>query len=75
MIASMVVMKLPDEGVDEFYGGLIPPWQKDLWEKFKIEIPIVRWSNKRKRLLRISAHIYHSFSQYEYLGQALVKLL
>ncbi len=75
MIGSMAVVKLPDEGVDEFYGGLISPLQNDLWEKFRIEVPIIPWSNKRKRLLRISAQIYNSFSQYEYLGEALVKLL
>ncbi|MGD1714405.1 aminotransferase class V-fold PLP-dependent enzyme [Dapis sp. BLCC M172] len=75
MIGSMAVVKLPDEGVDEFYGGLISPLQNDLWEKFRIEVPIIPWSNKRKRLLRISAQIYNSFSQYEYLAEALVKLL
>ena len=75
MIGSMAVVKLPDEGVDEFYGGLISPLQNDLWEKFRIEVPIIPWSNNRKRLLRISAQIYNSFSQYEYLAEALVKLL
>ncbi|MGD1698364.1 aminotransferase class V-fold PLP-dependent enzyme [Dapis sp. BLCC M229] len=75
MIGSMTVVKLPDERGDEVYSGFISPLQNDLWEKFRIEIPIVRWSNKRKRLLRISAQIYNSFSQYEYLAEALVKLL
>ncbi len=75
MIGSMAVVKLPDERGDEVYSGLIPPLQNDLWEKFRIEVPIVCWPNKRKRLLRISAQIYNSFSQYEYLAEALVKLL
>ncbi|NES06696.1 MAG: aminotransferase class V-fold PLP-dependent enzyme [Okeania sp. SIO2F4] len=75
MIGSMAVVKLPDERGDKVYSGLIPPLQNDLWEKFRIEVPIVCWPNKRKRLLRISAQIYNSFSQYEYLAEALVKLL
>ncbi|OZH55139.1 penicillin epimerase [Hydrocoleum sp. CS-953] len=75
MIGSMAVVKLPDEGEDEIYSGLISPLQNDLWEKFRIEVPIVRWPNKRRRLLRISAQIYNSYSQYEYLAEALVKLL
>ncbi|MEM1168700.1 MAG: aminotransferase class V-fold PLP-dependent enzyme [Cyanobacteria bacterium P01_H01_bin.35] len=72
MIGSMAVVKLPDEEEDEIYSGLISPLQNDLWEKFRIEVPIVLWPNKRRRLLRISAQIYNSFSQYEYLAEALV---
>ena len=75
MIGSMAVVKLPDDKLDEVYSGLIPPLQNDLWEQFRIEVPIVPWPNKRKRILRISAQIYNSFSQYEYLAEALVKLL
>ncbi|MGD1804231.1 aminotransferase class V-fold PLP-dependent enzyme [Dapis sp. BLCC M126] len=75
MIGSMVVVKLPDEGKNEVYSGLIPLLQNDLWEKFRIEVPIVPWPHKRQRLLRISAQIYNSYSQYEYLAEALVKLL
>lgn len=75
MIGSMALIKLPDRDADEIYSWLIPPLQNDLWEQFRIEVPIVPWPNKRKQLLRISAQIYNSFSQYEYLAEALVKLL
>ncbi|MGB3509564.1 MAG: hypothetical protein WBA93_10015 [Microcoleaceae cyanobacterium] len=75
MIGSMALVKLPDRDEEEAYSGLITLLQNDLWEQLRIEVPIVPWPNKRKQLLRISDQIYNSFSQYEYLAEALLKLL
>jgi len=45
-----------------------------LLQKFQIEVPIIPWGNNGERLLRISAQIYNSLEQYEYLGAVLKAL-
>lgn len=75
MIGSMAVIALPDGDADVVKKGELPPIQNELWEKFKIEVPVMPWPDASKRLVRISAQVYNSLSQYEYLAEALVKLL
>jgi isopenicillin-N epimerase len=47
--------------------------QEVLFAKWKIEVPIIPWPAPPKRLLRISAQLYNSLPQYEYLRAALLK--
>jgi isopenicillin-N epimerase len=47
--------------------------QELLFAKWKIEVPIIPWPAPPKRLLRISAQLYNSLPQYEYLRAALLK--
>ncbi|MGE5656111.1 MAG: aminotransferase class V-fold PLP-dependent enzyme [Actinomycetota bacterium] len=75
MIASMAVIPLPDEESEVVKQGGLPPLQNALWERYKIEVPIMPWPNASKRLLRISAQVYNTLPQYEYLAEALVELL
>ncbi|OCQ93285.1 penicillin epimerase [Oscillatoriales cyanobacterium USR001] len=75
MIGSMAVIALSDGDGEVVRKGGLPPIQNDLWERFKIEVPVIPWPDASKRLVRISAQVYNSLSQYEYLADALVELL
>ena len=75
MVGAMVVISLPDADADIVRKGGLPPIQNQLWERFKIEVPVMPWPDAGNRLIRISAQVYNSLSQYEYLAEALVELL
>ena len=72
-IGSMAVVRLPD-GESETPMGSLTTLQNALWERWQIEVPIVPWPGPKNRLLRISAQIYNSFSEYEHLATALEQL-
>nr|WP_199299147.1 aminotransferase class V-fold PLP-dependent enzyme [Trichocoleus sp. FACHB-46] len=67
MIAALAVVPLPD--------GSYQALQISLLNQYGIEVPIVPWPGGQKRLVRVAAQIYNTVLQYEYLAQALVKLL
>ncbi|MBE9009622.1 aminotransferase class V-fold PLP-dependent enzyme [Pseudanabaenaceae cyanobacterium LEGE 13415] len=67
MIGSLATIPLPDGSYIEL--------QDALYEKFNIEVPIVPVPQAPKRLIRISAQIYNTIQQYEYLGKSLQTLL
>ena len=46
-----------------------------LWEQYHIEVPVFHFPAAPKKLLRISAQAYNSLEQYEYLADALARLL
>jgi len=72
-IGSMSAVPLPDAAVDR--GPKQPfneyPLQDALREKHGIEVPIHPWPAPPKRVLRVSAQLYNSLPQYEYLAHAL----
>ncbi len=68
MIGSMAVIPLPET------WNIQPTLQEQLWQKFKIEVPVIPWQNGTQHLMRISAQIYNTLPQYEYLAQALLTL-
>jgi len=67
MIGSLATIPLPDGSYIEL--------QDALYEKFNIEVPIVPFPQVPKRLVRISAQLYNTIQQYEYLGKSLQTLL
>lgn len=75
MVGAMAVIYLPDADADIVRKGGLPPIQNQLWDRFKIEVPVMPWPDAGNRLIRISAQVYNSLSQYEYLAEALVELL
>jgi isopenicillin-N epimerase len=46
----------------------LDPLQVELWERHRVEVPIMRWQQPRLRLLRISPNVYNSLSEYEFLS-------
>ncbi|XWK87055.1 MAG: aminotransferase class V-fold PLP-dependent enzyme [Phormidium sp.] len=75
MIGALAVVCLPDD-VSEFEKTrTIPPIQDMLWERFKIEVPVIYWPGYPKQLLRVSAQIYNQTEDYEFLAEVLTKLL
>ncbi|HAX77955.1 MAG TPA: aminotransferase [Cyanobacteria bacterium UBA11372] len=75
MIGAIAVISLPDDSSEFVKTRLILPLQDALWQHFKIEVPIIYWPKYPFRQMRISAQIYNTFPQYEYLAFALNKLL
>ncbi|MEZ2249158.1 aminotransferase class V-fold PLP-dependent enzyme [Microcoleus sp.] len=75
MVGSMAVVQLTDAKFDAVGKSGIAPLQEALWEIFKIEVPVIPWSDGNQQLLRISAQFYNTLPQYEYLAKALVELI
>ena len=74
MISSMAVIPLPEDKTELVKTRLIPPLQDALWEHFKIEVPVIYWPKYPVQLIRISAQIYNTAAEYEYLAKALTEL-
>jgi isopenicillin-N epimerase len=71
MLGSMATIPLPDrlQGVPKV--GKIDAEQLRLYDDFGIEVPFVRAGRPGQRWFRISAQLYNSLSEYDYLAQAL----
>jgi len=72
MLGSMAALPLPAAR-----GAPPPPvpgldaLQERLWERHRIEVPVMLWPAWPARLLRVSAQIYNSPEQYDTLAAAL----
>lgn len=75
MIGSMAAIPLPDGDAataPSLYGD---PLQDRLLEEFGIEVPLVPWPHPPRRLLRVSAQLYNTIDEYDYLAGSLGRLL
>ena len=75
MIGSMASVPLPDGIADapvSLYGD---PLQDVLLERCTIEVPIAPWPGPPRRVLRVSAQLYNTIEEYEYLAESLARLL
>jgi len=72
MLGSMATILLP-KPFDEmpFATSGIDPLQAELYDDYKIEVPVGPWGEPKKRFLRISAQAYNSQEQYLYLAEVL----
>jgi isopenicillin-N epimerase len=72
MVGSMATVALPDsdggEKRDAFSRDAL---QDALYREWAIEVPVIPWPSPPGRLVRISAQLYNSRGQYEYLAEAL----
>jgi len=78
MIGSMAVVPLPDKLSLYEQGEPTREWprlQDILFDRFKIEVPVIPWSEPFKQMVRVSAQLYNTPEQYEYLSRALIMLL
>lgn len=49
----------------------LDPLQVRLYEQWRIEVPVIRWSQPALRMVRVSPQAYHSEAQHAYLATAL----
>jgi len=74
MIGSMATLALPPDRFPPtapcdptFEDGL----QQGLWDDHRIEVPVMRWGDPARLLLRVSAQVYNDLSQYQRLAEGL----
>ena len=72
-IGSLAAVPIPDGRGGR--AGERDPQELQLFERFRIEVPIFPWPATPKRLLRISAQAYNGIEDYEKLGAALREIL
>ena len=72
-IGSIINIPMPDgkQGFPKF--NETSALKKVLFEKYKIEVPIFFFPTEPKQWIRLSAQLYNSLDQYDYLGDCLVK--
>jgi isopenicillin-N epimerase len=75
MLGSMAAVPIPDSSYDthSLFGN--DPLQDVLFDKYRIEVPVMLWPAHPKRVLRVSAQLYNEPSEYERLGNALAGAL
>jgi isopenicillin-N epimerase len=76
MIGSMATLPLPP-GATELPSK--PPYMEELqaalFERYRIEVPVMFWPLPPRRFVRVSAQLYNRGEQYERLAAALVERL
>jgi hypothetical protein len=65
---------LPERFQKRKSSGKIDREQLALYDRFGIEVPLNRFGTPTRRWLRVSAQIYNSPTEYEYLVGALAAL-
>ena len=71
MIGSMAVVPMPATLENRDFMAV----HDELFDKFGIQVQLIPWQEKPRLLLRISAQIYNTLEQYEYLAKVLKGLL
>jgi isopenicillin-N epimerase len=71
MIVGLAAVPLPGKGTLTASALEPDPLHTLLLEKYSIQVPVFGWPHHDSRYLRITAHLYNSIEEYEYLAQAL----
>jgi isopenicillin-N epimerase len=74
ILGSLASVPLPARFQGRPRDGKIDAEQLRLYDEFGIEVPFSRIGPKRVRHFRVSAQLYNSPAQYEYLAEALKRL-
>lgn len=72
MLGSMATIPLPERFQGTPRAAKIEPEQVELYDRYRIEMPFTRPGPRR--CFRISAHVYNTFAEYEYLAECLTRL-
>ncbi len=75
LVGSIAAIPLPDAKTYEQGLSWSDPLQDALYERFRIEVPVMFWPSPPQRLVRVSAHLYNDESQYRRLARALTEVL
>lgn len=70
---TMITVPLPAGPSRRPQPNAADPLQRALWERFRIEAPVVDWRDRRH--LRVSAHLYNDAAQIERLVASVRELL
>lgn len=70
LLGSLAAVPLPPSARPPVGPLGLDPLQVALYERHRIEVPVMRWPQPALRLLRISPQAYNSREQYEYLATA-----
>ncbi len=71
MLGSMVALPLPEGNLTAAAATL----HSELYERYRIQIPVQAFPGPTSRVVRLSAHAYNSLPQYQQLARALLVLL
>jgi isopenicillin-N epimerase len=71
MLGSLAAVSLPPTTAPGVPPLGLDPLQVALFDRWRIEVPVMRWASPALRLLRISPQIYNAPEQYEYLATCL----
>jgi isopenicillin-N epimerase len=69
---TMITLPLPQSVVETPHGHM-HPLQAALWERFRIEAPVVNWNGRRH--IRVSCHLYNDAHEIDRLAEALRDVL
>ncbi|MCG3174552.1 MAG: Isopenicillin N epimerase [Myxococcota bacterium] len=73
MLGSMVSIELPPDPPPVPARGLLglTRLQHALYERHRIEVPVINWPDDSRRWVRVSAQLYNDLPQIEFLAHAL----
>jgi len=71
MLGAMATLALPARFQGRPRTGRIDAEQMRLYDRFGVEVPFMRFGQPEHRYLRISAHLYNTLADYQYLAWAL----
>ena len=74
MLGTLATLPLPQRYQGVLRSEKLDPEQQRLYDRFRIEVPLMRVGQPERRYFRVSAHIYNSLPEYEYLAEALSAL-
>jgi len=72
LLGSMATLPLPEGFQGTQRTGKIDPEQLKLYDEFGIEVPWMRFGNPARRFFRVSAQVYNTAADYQYLASALI---
>ncbi|HCQ83908.1 MAG TPA: hypothetical protein DIV36_04790, partial [Verrucomicrobiales bacterium] len=73
MVGSMASLRMPDskEPCQPSTPLYSDPFQDQLWQAHRMEIPIIPWPHHPKRLVRLSAQLYNEPTHYHRLCEVM----
>jgi isopenicillin-N epimerase len=74
MLGAMATVFLPEQLQSKRKAGKIDAGQALLYDRFRVEAPFMRAGRPERRCVRVSAHLYNTPAEYEFLGEALKML-
>ena len=74
VLGALATIPLPEHFQSRVAAGKIDAEQLTLYDRFRIEVPLMRFGEPPRRWFRISAQIYNSPGDYERLAEAIKNL-